>query len=220
MGQMRYKTCRANHRSPVSRKAAKGVILFMTLLMLVILTISGVAMMQIMDAGVSAAGNIAFRQASLRVADVGIEEARTWLQSQDASTLQSDQAQGASATQSNQGGYYASSPLLFDPKTYSWTTCVDKDVDGECDTFSGYKLYYVIHRMAQNSGASCTAVATGCLFAMNASSAGTAEGQSQSGGTGGNQHNISGAGGLVLYRITVKVSGPRHNINYVQAFMY
>ncbi|HEY8117793.1 MAG TPA: hypothetical protein VIE91_01000 [Methylophilaceae bacterium] len=188
----------------------QGVILFVTLIMLVILTISGVAMMQIMEAGVSAAGNIAFRQASLRVADVAMEDARIWLLAQDQSTLQ-DPAVGTD--------YYANLATPFNPVTDSWSKCVDQDGDGTCDTFSGYKLYYVIHRMAKANGA-CSATSTLCLFPSNASSAGTTEGQSQSGGTGANQGNIAGTTGLVFYRITVKVSGPRHNINYVQALMY
>ena len=80
---------------------------------------------------------------------------------------------------------------------------------------SGYSLFYVVHRMAQASGA-CTSAATGCSTASTTSDTGCKPGQScdaESPVT--NTINSS-----VYYRVTVKVAGPRQNNRYIQAFVY
>jgi Tfp pilus assembly protein PilX len=189
-----------------SMRHQSGFVLFMTLVMLVILTISGLAMMQVMNSGVSAAGNIAFRQAAVRVADVAVEDARNWMLGIAADNLTSSAASGVAY-------YYSKEDKTFNPLTYDWDT-KSKHL---ATKYSGYDLYYVIHRMAMNDGA-CSAVGTGCVFPPVASSSSTGEGSSHSGNIYGTF--IQGAAGLTYYRATVKVSGPRHNVSYVQVLMY
>jgi type IV pilus assembly protein PilX len=190
-------------------KSQHGFALFMTLVTLVIITISGIAMMRVMEAGVSAAGNIAFRQAAARIAGVAGEAALTRIKSMDKATL---------AVTS--GDYYANTGTLFDPVTYNWSgNSTALPSNALPDKLSGYDVNYVIHRMAVADGLCEDLTATGCTFSSAASSVGTAAGASQSGGS---QYGagISNVGGLVYYRVTVKVSGPKHNISYVQTLMY
>lgn len=178
----------------------RGFALFMTLITLVIITVSGISMMRVMEAGVSSAGNIAFRQAAIRVADVATENARAWIQS-------------AASLSGPATGYYANvTDVAFNPVSHDWDNA--SRVSG---TVSGYDVNYVIHRMAMHDGV-CADTATGCTYPSNASSTGVDEGTSHIGGSG--PGTITGAIGRVYYRITVKVSGPRHNIGYVQVFVY
>jgi type IV pilus assembly protein PilX len=209
----------------------QGFVLFMTLVMLVILTLSGLAMMQMMGAGVTAAGNIAFRQASVRYADLALEDARVWLQGQVATYLHDDHP--------DDHGYMAwvqqSHPAAatdFDPQTHDWTNTnlahlysasPDPDLDGDGDptTFSGYRIYYVIHRLAVGHEA-CSVPGTGCMIPPTVSGGGgtvVAPGTTQIAGTGYTPP-ILGTTGNVYYRITAKVVGPRHNTAYVQAIMH
>ena len=204
-------------RNRRSRRAAAGFALVMTLVVLVVLTISALSMMLLMKSGISASGNIAFRQAAVRVADLAIEDARTWILAQSTTTLNTDVA----------GRYYArynamdaSNTAGFDPKSYDFTnsTLAKKYVDTNGnDTFSGYKIYYVIHRMAFAAGA-CSGGAA-CVAPPQAAGNVVTAGSSRSAGSG-YQTGITGSVGLVYYRITAKVVGPRFNNRYVQAFVY
>jgi type IV pilus assembly protein PilX len=222
-----------NHMITAHR--SQGFVLFMTLVMLVILTISGLAMMQVMGAGLTAAGNIAFRQASVRYADLALEDARIWLQGRTATFLHDnhpdDHGYMAWVQQSN-----PAASTDFDPLTHDWTnddvahlydaaefgTDPDLDGDGDSTTFSGYRIYYVIHRMANRAELACSVPTTGCMVPPPPTGGGgtvVAPGTSQSAGIGYTPP-ILGTTGNVYFRITAKVVGPRHSSSYVQAIMH
>jgi Tfp pilus assembly protein PilX len=184
-----------------------GFSLLMTLLSLLILTLSSMAMMAMLKAGVTTSGNIAFRQAAVRAGDVAVEDAVTWLSSQGSEYLKD--------THIDQG-YYASNDPAFNPATYDFANVGMARSHGSA--VSGYTLYYVIHRMATTSGLTCTDNA-GCLYPPIVTAAETGQGTSRSGG-GGYSAGISGATGAVYYRVTVKIVGPRYNNRFVQAFLY
>jgi Tfp pilus assembly protein PilX len=197
----------------LSHHVQRGFVLFMTLITLVLLTISGIAMMRVMEAGVSAAGNIAFHQAALRVADVGVEDALQWLLSNSGSVTLENQA-----NDSDGHIIYYPSASAFNPVTYDWTGGNSHHL---ADKVSGYDVHYVIHRMAQAPGACKSATANAyCQYVPGVGETGTTTaGSSQAGGST-YAGNITGASGMVYYRVTVRVSGPRHNVAYVQAYMY
>jgi Tfp pilus assembly protein PilX len=192
----------------------RGFVLFMTLVTLVLMTISGIAMMRAMEAGVSAAGNIAFRQASIRVADIGVEDALQWLLSKSGSTTLQAQANDTDGHII----YYPSVSAAFNPASYDWETGNSHQIT---DKVSGYDVYYVIHRIAQGTGSCKSATDNAhCQYVPGIGDTGTtAEGTSQAGGST-YAGFITGTSGKVYYRVTVKVSGPRHNVSYVQAFLY
>jgi len=142
-----------------------------------------------------------------------VEDARAWLLTMSGTYLQEDHPED---------GYYATAQTdTFSPSTYDWTDDAKtrQYIVGSNDTFSGYKMYYVTHRMAVTAGYPCSNQAAHSMFPINASSAGTTAGTTQSGGSG-YMTFISGSTGLVYYRITVKVVGPRYNNRFVQVFMY
>lgn len=59
----------------VRRPRQDGVVLFIALIAMVILSLGGVALVRSMDAGTSVAGNLAFRQASIVAVNRAIEDA-------------------------------------------------------------------------------------------------------------------------------------------------
>jgi len=60
-------------RNPRTRQ--QGVVLFVAMIAMVILSLGGVALVRSMDAGTSVAGNLAFRQASIVAANRAVEDA-------------------------------------------------------------------------------------------------------------------------------------------------
>lgn len=253
-------------RSPNSQR---GVVLIVTLVILVIITLSSVAMMTSTRAGVSASANIAFRQAATRTGDVALDDALAQIKTQFSSssagldtngganagvnftfryystyqtaaagctkeatdTMQQAITAGLTheacwnsttkqyATPQNASGtlgWSASDGICtqpFTPQTYRFADKNGATVAGTdtavCATKfaaepSGYKLFYVVHRMASASG-SCSLSSTGCVSASTTSGI----------CPGGFETCPS-----VYYRITVKIVGPRQNNRYIQSFVY
>lgn len=62
-------------RIRASRPRQDGVVLFIALIAMVILSLGGVALVRSMDAGTSVAGNLAFRQASVVAVNRAVEDA-------------------------------------------------------------------------------------------------------------------------------------------------
>lgn len=190
-----------------------GFSLLMTLLSLLILSLSAMAMMSLLKAGVSTSGNIAFRQAAVRAADLGVEAAITWIGGQGAEYLKDSHTDQ---------GYWATGVPGFDPRTFNFATSArvlgPTGTPGSAATpVSGYSVYYVIHRMSTTTG-KCADI-DGCLYPPVVTASETGQGSSSSGG-GGYTTGLSATTGAVYYRVTVKVAGPRYNNRYVQAFVY
>lgn len=113
---------------------------------------------------------------------------------------------------------------MFSPQDYRFNDSALAVVNGSdgaaCATKfasapSGYSLFYVVHRMAQASGA-CTAVASGCSTASTTADTSCKPGQS----CDADAPVINVINSSVYYRVTVKVAGPRQNNRYIQAFVY
>ena len=179
------------------RKAQEGVVLFIALIVLVAMTMAGIAVMRSVDTNVLIAGNLAFRNAALSAADAGIESARNWLTVQPAGDLINDQLPG----------YFANWQDTFNPTTFDWAAnslVVGTDANGN-------EIRYIVHRMCAESaktvdGTDCFKIATG--------SAGSTK--------GGGSYGVTPLAGSAspYYRVTARVEGPRNTVSYVQAFVY
>jgi Tfp pilus assembly protein PilX len=182
---------------PISASRQRGAVLFISLIVLVAMTLAGIALMRSVDTGNLIAGNLAFRNAATNAGDGGLEAARTWLTGQSAGTLQNDAAQG----------YFANWQDAFDPKTFDWSTlAVQVGTDAVDNT-----VYYVVHRMCKESGKSIDA--TDCTK-VTALSVGSTKGGAAYGSAA-----LTGSS-LPYFRITSKVVGPKNTVSYVQAFVY
>jgi hypothetical protein len=215
----------------IAMRHQRGFSLFVTLIILTIVSISTIAMVRMVNSGTSAAGNIAFRQASLRVADAGVLAARNWILARSASDPLSLGANIGGA------GYFAYTTYTagkedFVPAAFDWETNGVKYYDpfGGSSTAlfnGGYQVYYVIHRLARpsdmaasvNGGGACSVTATACASPPQQAGVVSGEGQTQSVGSGYNA-GIQIKPGLVYYRVTIKVTGPLRNTSYVQAYLY
>jgi len=184
----------------------QGLILFVALIVLVALTLSGLSLMRSSGTGLLIAGNLSFRQASVSVADLGTEAARNWLLSAALSTLDNnDSTNGYYATQNNMAG----SAAEFDYANHDWGSN-SKTVNPAPDAATTVR--WVVHRLCAATG---TPVGSGqsCVLLETSSNAGSSKNVLSS-----SQRALGSQS--VLYRVTTRVDGPRNSIAYTQVVIY
>lgn len=198
------------------RRRQQGVALVMALIVLVAMTLAGLAMMRSVDTSSLIAGNLAFKQSAAISADAGVEAAIAWVKG----------SPDALSADVGGEGYWASSQQSLD-LTGNDTPEADDDLDWSdlkrvaqlpVDK-AGNQVSFVIHRMCDVAGqfdpGKC-ATAPGGTQEEPANSIGilrpmlTYQPMNRTGG---------GEGTLALYRITVRVVGPRSNVSFVQAII-
>lgn len=210
---------RAHHYS--TRSHQSGVAILIALIVLVAMSLAGVAMVRTVDTNTLITSNLTFRQNSILSGDTGIEAARTWLLAQSTSTLQTDSAAD---------GYYASKQASVDltgNKTPSNTSdnVRWKDVNGteaagvitpKCMNKDsvGNRVCYVIHRICDGTGAIDGASCGSFEVTAGGSSQGAMR-QMQTYQVGSWSQTTNAA----YYRITVRTAGPRNNYSMVQAIL-
>ena len=208
--------------------AQRGVVLMVSLIILVALTLGGLALVRSVGTTNIIAGNLAFQQSATHSSQGGIEDGiNNYLEANDMSVFQVD---------AFTMGYAASAPSATDPvdaaawDTY-WRTTIDppgvlaatvavKTCSPACANCgrvcrlptdaSGNIVSYTIHRLCQTAG-DPTQVSTGC-----------ASGAQKSSLVGANL----AAGALTLpmivqyyYRITTRTVGPRNTVSYVHTIV-
>lgn len=185
-----------------ARRAQRGAVLFIALIVLVAMSLAGLALMRGVDTGVLIANNLAFKQAATMAGDLGIEAARSWLLANAGGNLQVDQPAVA-----NGNGYWSTSQDALDLiKVYDWTTAVNVGTDA-----AGNQVSYVIQRLCDASGPT---TAVNCMKSSSSTTAPSSHGQASYG-----TYAIA-APTDAYYRVTVRVVGPRNTVSFVQATMY
>jgi len=186
----------------------RGVVLFIALIVLVAMTLAGLALFRQAGTGVIIAGNLAFKENATSVADMGIEAARVWLVPPSANPLNSDLSPG----------YCSSWQPGFNPVTYDWTGGFNCSTNSgsvlvTSDDGTGNEVRYVIHRLCNQPNLAINATSQQCVTHYS-----SGQGESKGGalyGVGTTHNTIQ-----PYYRITVRVAGPRNTVSYVQSILY
>jgi type IV pilus assembly protein PilX len=179
-----------------------GVVLFIALIVLVAMSLAGVALWRSIGTGVLIAGNIAIQRGAVTSSDRGIEAARTWLMNQTPTVLNSDQTRA----------YVSSWDNRFDATTFNWdalgSAVTAADTDG-----AGFTTQYVVHRLCSLPNAGHNAPNQQCLTLSVAGG---------SSGRGGGSYGVLPLSGTtyIYYRITSRAVGPRNTVSYTQSIMY
>jgi type IV pilus assembly protein PilX len=210
-----------NYKPVKSRALQGGVVLFMALIVLVLMTLGTIAMMRSVDTTNVIAGNLAFKQAAAQSGDAGVEAAINWLQTNAGPALWiNNYANGYSATRQDPGGtqtwdQFWSATVDPSPSSAGTLTC---SVNGIACTLptdaAGNTVTYTISRMCALTGDPNTpSVSVGCPTAPVQAAAGS-----------GSSNQGSGQIGLkyakqYYYRITVRVVGPRNTVGYIQSMV-
>lgn len=201
-----------------------GAGLVVALVMLIVMSMSALALVRTVSTSVLVAGNFAFRQAAVMAAEAGSEAAIVWLTARAAlPDLYTDLP--------NQG-YYASLPEGLDisgSTTVGAKVAIDWDKD-QCNSRTGVTcvsaspettkddagqvIQYVIHRLCRSAG-SPEDSANSCLLYRESSQVSPKKGQFSYGASSRFKPNSA-----VYYRITTRVSGPRNTTVFVQTLMH
>lgn len=193
-----------------SRRRQRGVILFIALIVLVAMSLAGIALIRSVDTANVIAGNLAFRQGATVAGDWGLEQARAWLLTN--ATADPTRLYNNQPAVTNGNGYWASwtGNLDFtgsDPAVpdFNWATAISVGTDA-----AGNQVSWVIHRLCQTTG---DPAAQNCI---RSSSGGSSSGSK--GGVTYGQLNLS-QGTQIFYRVTARIVGPRNTVAYVQSIM-
>lgn len=180
------------------RRGQQGVVLMMALIMLVALTLAGIALVRSVDTTNLIAGNLAFKQAATSSGDRGTEDAVVFLNGNKPTLAGSDNLAN---------GYrrYAVSPAAGQ----GWSAFFDAIPAAEKKVVPadsvGNSIEYVIHRLCTPPVAPATV--DSCAVAQTAAN---------------NDGNKSGDFEFPIvttqsyYRVTTKVTGPRNTVSYIQ----
>ena len=195
----------ARRPNPALRPARQeGVILVIALIMLVSMSLAGVALVRSVYATNIIAGNLAFQQSATNSADGGIETAISWLETNAGSALfLSNTAMGYNAIRED--------PSTGQSWSAFWTVqqTANKVRTITATDPSGNSISYMIQRMCAGTGDPTSGI--GCSIAPTvAVSTSNSKGVLVVGLTSITQ---------IYYRVTVRVSGPRSTTSYVQVMV-
>lgn len=187
-------------------RSQRGTMLIIALIVLVAMTLAGIATMRSVDTATVMAGNIAFRQAALNAADQGVQAAFASLQPLSSSTLNRD---GAVA------GYLSAAPAI-EPNWMDENAWVGAaQLNGGAPDAAGNVVSYVIHRLCVLGNVDPTAGGNRCGSTVSTAAL-SREGEDNfrlSGQEFSNQVQVQ-------YRITARAVGPRRSIAIVQMLAY
>jgi type IV pilus assembly protein PilX len=175
------------------RKKQTGVVLFVALIVLVVMTLGGISMMRAADTGTQIAGNLAFRQSALQAAETAFEQAM-----QKVSLISNS---GAS-TSDNPGLCYTKTYLnVSTPSALPWST-------GSCDlgtdSVTGNRVQLMINRLSND------------FFQANtlAPSSSSSRGSKKCAG------NCNMKGVYEHYRIIARVSDSKGMVTFIEEKIY
>jgi type IV pilus assembly protein PilX len=189
----------------------RGTVLLIALILLVALSLAGIALIRSVSTSNMIAGNLAFQQGATHAADMGVETAVGFLEANSAvvagvSALHSSVTSGA-------GTRYVA--VRQDPAAgQSWDAFWSATLAGSgavntlATDAAGNTVSFVIHRLCNSAGAP---VYPGCSSSpTDATSSGNSQGAGVIALTSPRQ---------VYYRVTTRVAGPRNTLSYVQVIV-
>ena len=185
---------------PALRHRQQGVVLIIALIVLVAMSLAGVALMRSVETSVVVAGNFAFKESAIQVADKGVQAAAKWV---------SDNSAGATLYMDNSAqGYFSALPGA-DPNWFdigSWDDAVI--MNGGTPDASGNVVRYIVHRM-------CTLPSTPWDDPTNLCGKQTTIAATEGGSKRSGSAQFEGPP-LLYYRVTTRVDGPRNTVSVIQ----
>jgi len=182
----------------------RGAVLFIALIVLVAMSLAGIALIRSVDTANLIAGNLAFKQNATHGGDWAAEQARNWLQAQTATDLYNDAPGRYYAAMQSGLDFTATDPSRPD---FDWA---NNSTNLGVDPAGNPEVRYVIHRMCDLAGN------PGSVNCVRTSTGGTAD-STKGGATYGGAALPSTS--QIYYRITARVTGPRNTVSYVQVMV-
>jgi len=204
---------RARAGAPL-RARQGGTILIIALIVLVAMTLAGIATMRSVDTATITAGNIALRQASVNAADQGIQAGVNWLTANLGPTLVNDSHQPGTASKGYFSSVAANDPDWYEPLNWSEAGQLN---NGNPDA-GGNVVFFLIHRLCPvpncDTSDTCGSNPPNICASTLSTAALTGQGSDQTRPT--DSHTQVPA---THYRVTAKAVGPRNSISIVQSLV-
>jgi Tfp pilus assembly protein PilX len=174
----------------------------MALIVLVAMTLAGIALVRSVDTSNIIAGNLAFKQAATNSGDIGIETAVTWLQTNNGVNLNNPiPAQGYAATRQD--------PAAGQGWDAFWKAVLKSQAITLAPDAAGNTVAYTIQRLCNGTGDPFSGI-----DCAQPPAPGMAAGSSRTAGTVALLINSQ-----IYYRITSRIAGPRNTVSYVQVIV-
>ena len=189
-------------------RTQQGVVLFISLIVLVAMSLAGIALMRSVDTATLVSGNLAFKQASVQSSHKAIAVAADWLASNSAGTGLHNTNTGA--------GYFSNTPAT-EPDWFAsdtWDLGSVAKVNGGAPDASGNRIRYMIHRLcsesntAENGNGPSGQVNQCARYYPLATGTGA--------GSKSDQAVILYGNPELFYRLTIRVDGPRNTVTVTQ----
>lgn len=198
----------------------RGIVLFMALIALVVMSLAAVALIRSVDTNTVIAGNLSLKQSALVSSDRGVETALGWIEAKAiANPADLDVNSAANAAD----GYYATylTPNLDDPAVLkadaTWVAAASADATGSgiasgTESASQNNIRYIVQRMCRKA---VPPTVDECLF-----------GDTEVGTGSKGVKDATEAGAILsakqspMYRVTLRVDGPKNTISYTQTYVY
>lgn len=196
-------------------RSQSGVALIISLIVLVGLSLAGIALVRSVDTASMIAGNLAFRNSATTAGDSGVEAARTWLMANSGALIADNAAQGYYATSQDSLDITGNKTPTVTSDNVAWSGGAGA-ASAKCVTVdaAGNTACYVIHRLCNSAGA---------IDAATCSTMQAVKGGSSMGGirpmTTYQERSWTEIATMAYYRVTVRIAGPRNTISYIQAFV-
>ena len=174
----------------------RGVVLLIALIVLVALTLAGVALIRSVDTTNLIAGNMSFQQSAIQSGERSTEDALTWLQDSANDLNNHNAANGFRAKRAD--------PVANQSWDSFWTDTLGTQAKSLPKDVAGNTVSYVIHRLCDNVGPPAT---VNCSLSPESN--------------GGTQDTDGGTFTEIktYYRITARIAGPRHTVAYIQTIV-
>jgi type IV pilus assembly protein PilX len=204
-------TPRRPHPAAAAPRHERGATLIIALIILVAMSLAGIATMRSVDTSAIVAGNIAFRESAANAADQGLQAGHAWVT-----------ANAGTNTLYNDNNVQGNTSIGF----FSSVTAVDKDwsspnswsnaatINGGLPDASGNTIHYVIERLCAVPNCAPNATCGGTVNVCGSTpdnAAVSGEGVDQS------SPNFFTRPPAMHYRVSSRSMGPRNSISVVQA---
>jgi len=191
-------------------RSERGTVLIIALIVLVAMTLAGIATMRSVDTATLMAGNIAFRQSAVNAADQGLQAGFAWMSANMSSANLNSDIGGV--------GYFSNAateePKWFDPTV--WANAAQ--LNGGAPDAAGNRVWFKIERMCPlkdcPANSVCGNVANTCGSTPDPGLL-SREGQDHFRQTS----NIFTKPPAIHYRVTAKAEGPRSSVSIVQTML-
>lgn len=182
-------------------KQQKGLVLFVALIALVAMSLAAAALVRSVDSGILVAGNLAFKQSAFMSAETGISDAYKYIGTNQSSLTASS------------AGYFALFDDTKDLKSNS-TWGSGNSFLVASDAITGNETRYILQRMCWDIG-DADNTPNNCMKGDGSKAASSQAVQNYT-----SQNPGAGSAQSVVYRVTVRVTGPKNTKSYLQAFVY